>query len=192
MIISLIFGLTCLIALPIVAVINFLLLGTMRHIVAGNYLVHWTYTKAEWDRFTEDAWQRSSKLNAWVVGALALILFIWALASGSSALFLMLVIVVASVALLVFGSDYWLYTQRRKQGAGEVLIGRAGILRPEGFTPLSGLDSVTLEQGIIKFRCRYRAYQNRYYQTRYRTYEVPVPRGHEAEAEGLVSLLRRS
>jgi hypothetical protein len=181
-VISLIFGLTALIALPIVFIYSLVALRTMRSIAAGHYLIHWTYTEVEWNQFTQDAWQKSGQLNAVAIGVLALVLFGAAVLSGSAQIMLIGVVVLVMVALLMFGRDYWLYAQRQKQGAGEVLIGRRGILRPEGFIPLSHLESVKIEQGIITFRCRYTTTYGR----RSVTYEVPVPRGHEDEAEHLV------
>ncbi len=190
LILALVFGLTFLITLPIFLVFSTLALSVMRRVAGGDYLVHWTYTQAEWERFTEESWRRALRLDGWAVGGFALVLFILAIASGSEQLLLMALIVVGVLALVVFGRDYRLYAQRRKQGAGEVLIGRGGILRPEGFLSLAGLESVKLEYGIIRFRCRSRTYQQGASGTRYTTYDVPVPSGHEAEAAHLVALFQ--
>lgn len=191
--VALIFGGTLVIALPIFLLVGSMEMRVMRRMVAGDYLVRWTYTQMQWELFTEQSWARSQKTDGWSVGALAVLFFIAILVTGTAEFFVVGIVAVGLVALLLFGGDYWLYRQRQRQGAGEVLIGRAGILRPEGFTPLLGLDSVKLEssgQRLIRFTVRYRTYQNGMSYRRYRTYEVPVPQGHEAEAERLVKQLQ--
>jgi hypothetical protein len=185
-----------LITLPIMFWFSSLEWTVIRRMLAGDYLVRWTYGVQEWRDFAEDAWARARRIDGLVLGALVLVVLVPAFCIGAGngshpGLFGQVIVVVGIVALvglMMFGNDYWLYRQRLR-GAGEVLVSRAGMLRPEGFVLLVGLYKVTLKPGyqtILNLECRQQVSQNGVPQTRYQTYEVPVPYGHEAEAEQLV------
>jgi hypothetical protein len=177
-----------------------------RQMLAGDYLIRWHYAQGEWQRFV--AQERTLTTCAALVlfplvlgfaALLVLLSHLWGdpLVAGSVPVLLLLaaVVLVALVATrLTFGG--------RTRLAGDTYIGPLGVLRPDGYIPLSvaiyhlaGANLVPGSPSQLKLQLRLgrvgsvlALLGNAPTQWEVR---VPVPYGHEAEAAQVaVQLLR--
>lgn len=175
----------------------------IQQILAGDYWVHWTYTQDEWRRFAEQSWARSRKVILIGFGCAVLLTIACSLllipvysqlfdlkgGDWEPGLFIAMAILSGlfiTAGLLVYMVNHRQYRKRLEQTNPYVYISRLGIYRPEGYVSLAGLYEAKLQQRNLRFKCNTRHYIG---EKSADEIEVPVPHGHEQEAEQLLQQL---
>ena len=156
----------------------------IRRILTEKQTVHWTYSPAEWQRFTRQAWRRSLRSTAVLAGilwAILLVVFIASFANVLSGLALGTAVAVLLGLLLCLLAALPLLGGRHRTGS-DVYISKVGIILNGWYYTLGGwmggLRRVSYkagDPGALSFdigRGRYR-----------RVLVVPVPHGREGEAQ---------
>lgn len=147
---------------------------------------HWTYSPADWQRFTAQAWRQSIHDTLKVTGffwgiTLALMLLFFALSQGKFEIIVGIAVatgLVLGLGLLLFLRAFVIWQLRRRHTTSDVYIGWEGVILGGWYYSMRGPRRVTYKAGepaLLRFdvgsgRSRYRL-------------DVPVPHGREAEAE---------
>lgn len=163
----------------------------------GEHLAHWLYEKDEWVRFNSQEWQRSRKKAVIIpAGLLAAFYVIGFLAGGLSkedaeAIAAWAIFFAAAISLAMLAYVYLLY-QRSVTCPREVVIGIDGVSFGGYYATwkiagsrLGKVQFIAGDPSLLEFEIL--AWGR--YGSRPAPVRVPVPRGHEAEAEDIVKKL---
>lgn len=168
-------------------------------LIAGQgLLAHWTFDPDEWQRYTENEYDRgmaqTRKISLWTGGiALAVMLGITLIAGALEGLVLLVDLGVAVAFTALLGGSSYLMTRSalaiNRRGVGQVYIGATAIYFGDRFyswnSRWAALEKVSFEAGdpsVVQFNYRYSSGEN----TSHVEVRIPVPRGREAEAAALV------
>lgn len=171
----------------------------MAALFAGqDLLMHWNFDADEWQRYTENEYARGMKqartVAMWSFAVpFVLIMVVQLFAGGFSLLMTGLALAFGAGAALLFGGSLYLMAKSadaaNRAGVGEVFIGANCIYSGRRFRSWAGkyaeLQKVAFEPGdpsVIQFDIKYGTEGN----STQEEVRVPVPRGHESEAEQLV------
>jgi hypothetical protein len=156
----------------------------IHQILTDRHTVHWTYSPAEWQRFTTQAWRQSIRSILVVTGIVWVILiavFLASVANVPSGLALGTGMAIL-MGLLFFLMAVVDLQRRRRHTTSDVYINRVGIVLSGWYHPLrgwmGGLNRVTYKAGdpsVLSFDIGWGRGR--------RVLKVPVPHGREAEAE---------
>jgi hypothetical protein len=156
----------------------------IRRILTEKQTVHWTYSPAEWQRFTRQAWRRSLRSTVVLAGIMWVILLVVFMASFAnvwSGLALGTAVAVL-LGLLLFLLAAVPLQGRRRRTSSDVYISRVGIILNGWYSALGGwmggLRRVSYKAGdpdVLSFDIGWGRSR--------RVLEVPVPHGREAEAQ---------
>lgn len=159
--------------------------------------VHWTYTSSEWQRFCTLSWQRSIRRHLKVTGItwgllLVLALITFANANGTlnvAAVLALSMGVAVVVGVLLFGWAAVLWQWRRRQTTLEAYLSPGGFILCGWYAAVNwtvgGRRKITYtagDPGVLFFDVGTGRGA--------RVLEVPVPAGHEAEAQHLTLSMR--
>jgi protein-S-isoprenylcysteine O-methyltransferase Ste14 len=173
--------------------------------VAGeNLLAHWTYSPQEWSQYVQSEITRGKTgrtivlLVMLVALAIPVILFLSSASRSRGPVLVPLIIpIITFVGIGLF--VWWLATanvrRMKKQSAGEAFIAGTGLLFNDRYYPWNvigtGLTGVSYEPGnpnVVRFKYLKPGAQGT---THEESVRVPVPIGHEEEAQSLVARLPR-
>lgn len=166
-------------------------------ILTDEQTVHWTYTPPEWQRFCTQAWRRSIRRNLKITGitwgfALVVLLIGFVNANGTFDIVLPLALstgVAVAMGLLLFARAALLLQWRRRQTTLDVYLHPGGFILCGWFYALNwavgGRRKITYtagDPGVLAFDVGTGRGA--------RVLEVPVPQGHEAQAQQLTLSLK--
>lgn len=156
----------------------------IHQVLTERQTVHWTYTPAEWQHLTTQAWRRSIRSNLIVTG------IVWVVLGGvllanfsnvSSALALGTGVAVL-LGLLLFMMAFVKLQLRRRRSTSDVYISRTAIILHGWYYAMSGwtggLNRITYKAGdpaMLSFDIGWGRGR--------RVLTVPVPHGHERDAQ---------
>jgi len=176
----------------------------IKHLVAGNYFIHWSYTEDEWRHFAETDWGRT-KRNALLESAISMIAFtilglIVGLLKGEGIRsFVVGLLVGLSGGLVIgpfmFGAGGYLQGKKayreRMAATGEVYIGPKAVYTLGVYARLAGwgtkLGWVAIEQGDPKTLSLISRHP--FLQSSSTTVRVPIPHGKDEEAKAVIARL---
>lgn len=165
----------------------------IRQILTEKQTIHWTYSPAEWQLFTTQAWRQSIRSNLVMTAIFWVLLVVVFLASFANVLAALALGTGMAVllGLLLFLPAVAVLQGRRRRTTGDVYISRAGIIRSDWYYPLGGwmggLRRVAYkagDPGVLSFDIGWGRSR--------RVLEVLVPHGREAEAQQLTWSLKYS
>ncbi len=156
----------------------------IRRILTERQTIHWTYSPAEWQRLTTQAWRQSIRATLVVTGIVCVVLVVVFLASFSN-VFSALALgtgVAVPLGLLLFLMAAVELQLRRHHTTSDVYISRAGIIQNGWYYSMSGLmgglNRVTYkagDPGVLSFDIGWGRGR--------RVLKVSVPHGREGEAK---------
>jgi hypothetical protein len=186
----------------ITALVSSIVFARIAHIFTEMFsgkdmLAHWTYSKEEWERYTELEHVRDRR-EKWslfrLIAIIALVVGVGFVIFNHDAWLLMLIIIpglIVLIALVAFTSVAATYRQNRKR-IGEVYIGKSGVVLGHSLhywkLPASYLHSVKYFPGNAPYlELEYTAQSG----TARGTYtaRIPVPRGRENEVSKIIDAL---
>lgn len=185
------------VVLPIVAFVTMPYVRNVRGIRRGDHLAHWQYSSDEWARFSRHVERESwglMRLLPVFGGAVGLVMgeIAW-LASRDIATALLFGILLG-VGLLV-SVQYWFEGRSQRAVRGDVYINAHGVLRPQGYLPISGFNvslvDISVEPaptGVTVMRFKVGSLTE-HLVTRVQEFAIPVPDGREEEAAALARRL---
>ena len=175
----------------------------IRRMVAGEgQVVHWTYNEQEWQQFTTFAWRRDLKTDGQVTALLVGVVLVIGLVplvvsqGGPNAWIFaaMLLVLGVCIGLLLVLKDVLIVRVRRRQANAEAYVSRKGVILGGWYGVLSSLSRVEYKAGdpavLRLFNARLALSAPNFYRRSVNMVEVPVPHGHEAEAEQVVNDLK--
>lgn len=179
-----------LIVLVIAALLHRAAKKAIPRILTDEQTVHWTYSQRDWQRYTAQAWQRDIRGTLKVTGffwgiALALVLLFFALSQGAFDIVAGLALgtgVALVLGLLLFLRAFVGWQLRRRRTTSDAYIGRGGFILNGWYYAVNwtagGIRKITYKEGDPGM-LRFDVGSGR----GARVLELPVPQGHEAEAE---------
>ena len=188
------------VVVPIVAFVTLPYVRSVRQIRRGDHWAHWQYTDDEWARYGQHKHKQATrlmKLSPLFAAALGLVTggIAW-LASRDLRTALLLFGILLGVGLLV-SAQLWLEgrAHSRRVKSGDVYISPDGVLRPQGYLPLSAFNvrlvDVIVEptaSGVTVMRFKVGSVTENLV-TRVSEFDIPVPTGRDAEAQTLAKRL---
>jgi len=170
------------------------------NILAGHYLVRWTYSDDEWAEFTraeEARTQREAMYTAaaGVVIAILGAIFLPAIEPNTGAVWfalLLTLLICIVIALGIYLSSKSIIADM-SDARRAIYVTNLGVYRPWGYMPITGFNltllNAEIENGHPSVLVLTSSYATRYGR-QLRTVQVPIPHGHVAEARHLIEQLR--
>lgn len=186
------------VVLPIIAFVTFPYVRNVRGIRRGDYLAHWQYRNDEWARFgqhVEHESRRLMRLSPLFGGVLGLFAggLAW-LGSRDLSTALLMYGIIQGLSLVV-ALQYWFEGRAQRTVHGDVYINTQGVLRPQGYLPISGLNISLVDihvelapTGVTIMRFTIGSLTERL-EAREQSFSIPVPDGCEDEAAALATRL---
>jgi hypothetical protein len=160
-----------------------------------NILAHWTYTREEWQKYTEKQYKEEKQLKRglfYVISGIALVLgIVFFLADHESGIWVLLAMLalIAIIAFTAWFTSFYNFRQNKKFHGQAYITEKAVYLNRQLHTwsgPGDNLESVQLKkntsQALLSFTYSVITRTGRQEQI----VNVPVPKGKENEAEDLV------
>jgi len=174
----------------------------LQRLLDGNAWAHWHLTSAERDAFLQDDRERTRETSKrYALYSLALIplgaLFAWLFTRDAKGAMLGALAFGGAGLLVVVTTLLWDGTRPRQDASDldEVYLGDLGIYAFGRFTPLSGvglsLKAIKLTKSDPSYLTFTTVSRGEYGEQQPRDISVPIPAGHEEEAETLVERFKQ-
>lgn len=170
-------------------------------ILAGHYLVRWTYSGDEWAEFTREEEARTKReamltAGAGVVVAVLGAIFLPAIEPNTGAVWfavLLTLIICMVIALGIYLSSKSIIADT-SDARRSIYVTNLGVYKPWGYMPITGFnlsltnaEIVTGNPSVLVLTSSYATQYGR----QSRTVHVAIPRGRESEAKELIENLAR-